>query len=272
MRPPVPGGDVVETIFRAGEREWLSEGLIPAKRTDRKGIGVSMTAHIGIAAFVGFSVMRQVASLPMLERPVAVLVTPVVMAPVQLTADPVVRRPTPLTPTAAPTPRPAPRLASAPARPLEPPASQFQGPSAPAEAPAAPVEAPPQVLPEALRAESGLVGQNIGAINRLPEQSTGPPGGISEEPVDDVDVNPRFVKQVQPKLPVGATGNVDVEVLVQTTGRVSRVRFRTETPYRAQIEEAAMQCVFAPARRRGRPVAHWTLVQFQLETNTGTRR
>jgi hypothetical protein len=242
------------TVGRSGDREWLSDGLINSTRRDRKGIGVSVLTHLGVVVLVGASVITEVAPTPIVKEPTAVFLSPLSVAPpIQHKVDPPVAKPKP----PSPTPTASAPVSSAPTPPLE--------------APPAPVEAPPQVLPEVPRPETTAIAQNVGTEIKLPDQPPNP-GGISEEPVDDVDVNPGFVKQVQPKVPVGATGNVNVEVLVGTNGRVSRVRFQGDTPYRAQIEEAAMQCVFTPARRRGRPVAHWTLIQFRLETNTGTRR
>src|SRR5262249_20794205 len=94
-----------------------------------------------------------------------------------------------------------------------------------------------------------------------------PASAISEEPVTDFDVQPQLRVIAKPKVPVGATGTVTVEVLVLTTGRVSRVRILTDSPYADLITQAAMDCQFTPALRRGRRVAAWATIAFKLGTN-----
>jgi TonB family protein len=92
-------------------------------------------------------------------------------------------------------------------------------------------------------------------------------GQSASIPVTDYDQNPVLITQVLPKVPVGASGVVRVEVTILNNGRVSRVRVIDRTEYDAAIVAAAQECVFQPARRRGKPVTVTTEIVFKLETN-----
>jgi TonB family protein len=66
---------------------------------------------------------------------------------------------------------------------------------------------------------------------------------------------------------VGASGKVRVRITILTSGHVSRVVVLDHTPYDAAIAAAAQECVFQPARRRGKAVTVMTELEFRLETN-----
>jgi protein TonB len=107
--------------------------------------------------------------------------------------------------------------------------------------------------------EEGVEGGVVGGV----------PGGVlggcvgctGDGPVTDYDQAPRPIKQVKPIYPQDAfvkkvEGTVLVEILIDSTGRVAQARVMQSIPaLDAAALQAAYQWVFAPAMRRGRPVA-----------------
>jgi TonB family protein len=80
-------------------------------------------------------------------------------------------------------------------------------------------------------------------------------------------VDPVPTKKVQPRVPVGASGRVRVEVTISSFGKVTRVRVLDPTPYADAVRLAAEQCEFRPAMRRGKKVAVQHQLTFELQTN-----
>jgi hypothetical protein len=101
----------------------------------------------------------------------------------------------------------------------------------------------------------------------LPSKGIVEPTDIPEDPVADVDVEPKRTNECQPKIPAGASGTVLVKVLILRTGKVARPIVENETPYKEAIITAALQCTFKPAIKRGRAVAVERELTFQLSTN-----
>ena len=144
----------------------------------------------------------------------------------------------------------------------------------------APQEKPTEepIRPENKIAENLQVGSETGSDLGVPEGMEGGieggvvggvPGGVlggviggtGDGPVMDWDQPPRAIKQVKPIYPQDAfikkiEGTVIVEVLIDSTGRVARTRVIQSVP---ALDAAALQTVnqwaFAPAVKRGRPVA-----------------
>ena len=137
--------------------------------------------------------------------------------------------------------------------------------SPPAEAPARP-ELAPLVAPSAINPELNLVTVPMNGPSE-PVASSGPAGTIDEQPVTDADRQPVMVTMVKPKVPVGASGVVRVEVTIGSDGAVRRVRLLDPTPYGEAIIEAAEQCKFRPARRRGRAVVVNQIIVFDMATD-----
>ena len=84
-------------------------------------------------------------------------------------------------------------------------------------------------------------------------------------------VPPRVTKQVAPKYPRAALerkieGEVVVEFLIDTKGRVSRARVVQSVP---GLDEAAIECVrkwrFTPELRNGRPIAAMARVPVRFK-------
>lgn len=80
-------------------------------------------------------------------------------------------------------------------------------------------------------------------------------------PINDYDEPPRILKQTKPVYPRrpfqdGVQGTVEIEFVVDETGKVSRTRVVKSI---TGLDEAALTCVlqwrFTPARKSGRPVA-----------------
>jgi TonB family protein len=103
--------------------------------------------------------------------------------------------------------------------------------------------------------EGGVAG---GDPNGVPG---GSPWGTGVEPTADFDRGPRLVHKTRPVYPHDAfvgkiQGEVLLEILIDSTGRVARARVLQSIP---QLDAAAIRCVnewsFEPALRQGRPVA-----------------
>ena len=90
---------------------------------------------------------------------------------------------------------------------------------------------------------------------------------VTEVPVEDYDLDPVLTKKVQPKVPVGASGKVRVRVTISSFGKVTRVSILDQTPYADAVRQAAEQCEFRPAMRRGKKVAVQHTLEFALDTN-----
>ena len=103
--------------------------------------------------------------------------------------------------------------------------------------------------------EGGVVGGVPGGV------LGGVIGGTGDGVVMDYDQPPRAIKITQPKYPPDAfvkkiEGTVEVEILIDSTGRVAKARVVRSIPL---LDAAALQTVyqwvFAPAIKGGRPVA-----------------
>jgi periplasmic protein TonB len=103
--------------------------------------------------------------------------------------------------------------------------------------------------------EGGVVGGTLGGV------LGGVLGGTGTSPVMDYDQPPRPIKMVKPQYPQDAfvkkiEGVVEVEILIDSTGRVIQARVVRSI---AQLDAAALQTVyqwiFSPAVKHGRPVA-----------------
>lgn len=77
----------------------------------------------------------------------------------------------------------------------------------------------------------------------------------------EVDENPKLIRQTTPRYPPdafykGIEGTVELEILIDKTGRVSRMRIVKSIP---ALDAAAVKCVmkwqFRPAQLHGQPVA-----------------
>lgn len=144
----------------------------------------------------------------------------------------------------------------------------------------APVEKPSEqpLKPEARVPESEQSGSPTGSDMGVPEGMEvgveggvvgGVPGGViggviggtGDIPVMDYDQAPRVIKQTRPVYPQEAfikkvEGVVEVEILIDATGRVVRARVTRSVPLLDQAAiDTVRQWVFAPAVKGGRPVA-----------------
>jgi protein TonB len=144
----------------------------------------------------------------------------------------------------------------------------------------APVETPKEtpLKPEAKPPDSDQVGSETGSDLGIPEGMEegveggvvgGVPGGVlggvvggtGDGPVLDYDQGPKLIKQTRPIYPQEAfikkvEGIVEVEFLIDSSGRVVSARVIRSIPL---LDAAALatvrQWVFAPAVKKGRPVA-----------------
>ncbi len=86
-------------------------------------------------------------------------------------------------------------------------------------------------------------------------------GGTGDGPVLDYDQAPRPIKITRPQYPQEAfvkkiEGMVELEILIDSTGRVVRARVVKSIPLLdAAAIQTVQQWVFAPAIKNGRPVA-----------------
>jgi periplasmic protein TonB len=103
--------------------------------------------------------------------------------------------------------------------------------------------------------EGGVVGGVPGGV------LGGVIGGTGDGPVLDYDQPPRLIKNVKPQYPQDAfikkiEGTVEIEILIDSTGRVVNARVVHSIPL---LDAAALatvkQWLFAPAVKGGRPVA-----------------
>jgi hypothetical protein len=245
-------------------REWFAKDVFVAqKRRSPAAYAASMAVHAGAvgAVVVAVAVFGPTLS-PIVDSPQMVFLAPGMPANIP----------------AAPAPRPQVRRPSTPRpnRPAEtPPPSVMPLPQLPFTQVAAGIpDEPPAAVAVPEERELALNLLTTTAQPTAPAAAVAGPGGrrggpaeaISEEPVTDFDQNAALLTRVDPKVPLGATGDVRAEVLILTTGRVSRVRILDQTPYAALIQDAASQFTFRPARRRGRPVAVIMILTFKLST------
>jgi protein TonB len=88
-----------------------------------------------------------------------------------------------------------------------------------------------------------------------------PAAGDSPASATDADRGPIAVRITQPRYPEapfrkGISGTVEVEILIDTTGRVSKSKVVKSIP---ELDAAALDCVknwvFRPAMKGGQPVA-----------------
>jgi protein TonB len=113
-------------------------------------------------------------------------------------------------------------------------------------------------LGDALGMEEGVEG---GVVGGVPGGVLGGVlGGTGTGPVLDYDAAPRPIKMTKPVYPQEAfikkiEGTVELEILIDSQGRVVRARVIRSVPL---LDAAALQCVyqwvFQPAMKRGRPV------------------
>lgn len=114
-------------------------------------------------------------------------------------------------------------------------------------------------VPEGM--EGGVVGGVVGGV--LGGTLGGCVGCTGDGPSLDYDQGPRQIKSVRPQYPQEAfikkiEGRVELEILIDATGRVAHARVIKSIPL---LDQAAIQCVylwqFSPAMKKGRPVAIW---------------
>lgn len=107
--------------------------------------------------------------------------------------------------------------------------------------------------------ETGVEGGQVGGVEH--GQLGGVIGGTGDGPVLDYDSPPRVIKMERPKYPQDAfvkkiEGTVEVEIVIDSTGRVVKARVVRSIP---ALDAAALQTVyqwvFSPAIKNGRPVA-----------------
>jgi TonB family protein len=244
---------------RGGDREWFGDRIFVEGKTghDSVGYGVSVTSHVAVAVAILLMIVARPV-LPSIARLEPLAFMPVVPAPpvVETPKVPAPARTEPRPPKSNVDRTPPPPMVAAPG---------------PAPAPGQPEAIRPAIPTNLVPIEPGLGlaveplagSQPVGAIRGRPE---GVPGGINEDPVDDFDQDPVLLNQVRPKIPVGASGVVRVEVTILSNGTVSRVRVLDHTPYDALIIDAATKCTFQPAKRRGKPVPVVIPLEFKLDT------
>jgi len=103
--------------------------------------------------------------------------------------------------------------------------------------------------------EGGVVGGVPGGV------IGGVIGGTGDGPVMDYDQGPRPIKITQPKYPPEAfvkkiEGTVEVEILIDSQGRVAKARVVRSIPaLDAAALQTVQQWVFSPAIKNGHPVA-----------------
>jgi protein TonB len=111
-------------------------------------------------------------------------------------------------------------------------------------------------VPEGM--EEGVAGGVVGGVPN--GVLGGVVGGTGDGPVLDYDQPPRVIKLTQPKYPQDAfvkkiEGTVELEILIDSTGRVVKARVVRSIP---ALDAAALQTVyqwqFSPAMKHGRPV------------------
>ena len=242
---------------RGGGREWFHDQLFVSSKQghDSIGFGVSFVTHGAAIAIVAIAlVLRPNAPPP----PPPVPLTMITLTP------PSPPPPTPQVQQQKTVPqKPTPHPAQSPVTP------QVVGPITAVEPPkltdAAPIESPGQ-LPTSEPIPTGPVTTGPGNVtgpilvgNQLGDL-------LGEVPVDDFDQEPVPINEVQPKVPVGASGVVRVQVTVLTSGKVSRAKVLDPTPFAAAIQDAASQCTFRPAKRRGKSVPVTWIIAYALET------
>jgi protein TonB len=118
----------------------------------------------------------------------------------------------------------------------------------------------PNGVPEGMEGglEGGMVGGMPGGVigGVIGGTGTGP-----IVPVLDYDQGPRLLRQARPEYPHEAftkkiEGVVVMEILIDDTGRVARMRILQSVPLLdAAALDAVRQWIFVPAVRHGRPVA-----------------
>ena len=112
-------------------------------------------------------------------------------------------------------------------------------------------------VPEGM--EGGQIGGQVGGV--LGGTLGGCIGCTGEDPVMDYDEGPKIITMARPVYPQEAfvkkiEGQVTLEILIDSTGRVVRARVKQSIPV---LNQAAIDCVmkwqFKPAIKHGRPVA-----------------
>jgi tetratricopeptide (TPR) repeat protein len=241
---------------RGGAREWFHDQLFVTGKQghDSFGFGVSVTTHVVLGAMIAVVLIARpdITILPPDKTPLMMVTATVPRPPVVDTTPP------------KPTERPTPKKDIAQNPQMTQPVTSAPPPPNPA-----PVDAPPDITPS--NSPSAIA--NLAPVEPpkpvlvAPLSAGGIDGIVSEVPVTDFDQAAAIVNIVKPKVPVGASGKINVEVTVLSNGRVSRVKVLTQTPYTALVSDAASQCTFRPARRRGKPVTTTVVIQYDLDTN-----
>ena len=243
----------VDGTDRGNTRAFLTDQVFVASKTghDSVGFGASLGAHIAIVAAIGAAVLARPALVPEAPSAHLVMVTAVTPQPPPIVTTPQVSPPVrrAATQQAVQTPQLTVPQAPPPA-PIEVPATLPTGDNTPPVLPVTPVDA---IQPVVIAPPSPLPGGSINAT-------------VTEVPVEDYDIDPVVTKKVQPRVPVGASGRVRVEVTISSFGKVTRVRILDPTPYADAVRQAAEQCEFRPAMRRGKKVAVQHQLAFELET------
>jgi protein TonB len=111
--------------------------------------------------------------------------------------------------------------------------------------------------------EGGLeIGVEGGVLGGVPGGVLGGVvGGTGDSPVLDYDQPPRLLKQTKPQYPQEAfikkiEGTVVLEILIDASGRVAQARVIHSIPALDEAaRQTALQWLFAPAVKHGRPVA-----------------
>jgi periplasmic protein TonB len=107
--------------------------------------------------------------------------------------------------------------------------------------------------------EGGIVGGQVGGVPG--GVLGGVVGGTGTGPVMDYDTAPRPIKITRPQYPQEAfikkiEGTVELEILIDATGKVIRARVIRSIPMLdAAAIQTVLQWVFEPAIKNGRPVA-----------------
>jgi tetratricopeptide (TPR) repeat protein/predicted Ser/Thr protein kinase len=215
----------VDGTDRGTARAFMTDQVFVASKTghDSVGFGASLGAHIAIAAAIGTAILAKPALVPDAPSPHLVMVTAVTPPP-----PPIVTTPQPSAPVRRAATQQAvltPPLAvpqAPPPAPIEVPTTLPTGDTAPPVLPVTPVDA---IQPVVIAPPSPLPGGSINAT-------------VTEVPVEDYDIDPVLTKRVQPRVPVGASGRVRVEVTISSFGKVTRVRILDTTPYADAVRQA----------------------------------
>lgn len=146
-----------------------------------------------------------------------------------------------------------------------------RGQPTPPEMPAIPIEAESETI---LETETILF--TGFSFNDLPPMP-GPPGGGGGGGFGaggGLSTGPRLVKEVFPNVSErikgkGIRGEIELKVMVNTSGRVEDVELLRNTTQSSEIAqaaiEAAKQCVYMPGMKGNKPVPVWTIRKLRID-------